>query len=489
MHDNFISQAFSSRPPYGAPLLEINSGGNNVFVISDLHLASGINTNGNYEGTENFFADQSFVRFIDHLDKKNSAPRALLVINGDFIDFLRICDYPVTSGDFAEWEEMLAVLGIHRPQTTLRDSIIKKERTFGLRTNDYKSVWKLHKCILGHKALFERLALWLYDGNQLIITKGNHDLEWYWIPVQNYLQYFLAKLLAEKLHLPLENTLPSVTARVTFADHSVIIDKRIYIEHGHCYENMTAVQGSVLADNKQELNLPFGSFFNRYLINKIELVYPFIDNVRPRQNILLVLFRERFPLALKMVFYYVPFAILLVPKRMWWPIFKYAATFFLIIILPLAITAFAIYQSLPSGMPPKKDMPWLLQQVLNTGKNLGFLFLSYLFGRIMTFVQLSPPHSFIQYAENVFHNHKEVELVTFGHTHNPEQKKTNGKWYLNTGTWMPVFEASSAEIRIDKTYTFLQLDYDSTGKLITHPLQRWNDDASREDSLTLMEDN
>ncbi|MDB4920081.1 metallophosphoesterase [Mucilaginibacter sp.] len=480
------SEIFFSQDAYGAPLVEINSGGKTIFVISDLHLAAGINKSSNYEGTENFFADQSFVRFIDHLEKKDPAGKALLVINGDFIDFLRICNFPDADQDFSDWEEMLQIVGITKSQKELRDSIVKKEKTFGLRTNDYKSVWKLHVCISGHKDLFERLALWVHNGNELIITKGNHDLEWYWRPVQNYLQYFLAKLLSQKLQLPIVTTLSVIISLTTFADHSIIIDKKIYIEHGHCYENSTAVQGAVLSDNQQELNLPFASFFNRYLVNKIELVYPFIDNVRPRENILLVLFRERFPLALKMIFYYVPFTILLIPKKMWWPVFKYAITFFLIIILPIAITGYAIYKSLPHESHPQ-DTSWILQQILNIGQNLGFLLLSYLFGRIMTLVKLNPPASFVSYAENIFNKNNALQVVTFGHTHNPEQKNNSGKWYLNTGTWMPIFEASSADVRIDKTYTFLHFDYDSAGELIIHPLQRWNDDALRDDELALIE--
>jgi UDP-2,3-diacylglucosamine pyrophosphatase LpxH len=456
-------------------------------VISDLHLAAGINASSNYQGTENFFADQSFARFIDHIDNKKPSAKSILVINGDFIDFLRICDYPSSDKHFANWEEILSIAGIHKSQEELRDSIIKKEKIFGLRTDDYKSVWKLHICMLGHKVLFERLASWVNDGNELLITKGNHDLEWYWPPVQKYLQFYLARLLSQKLNIPVNKLLPSINERTSFADHSIIIDKKIYIEHGHCYESTTAVQGNVLSDNRKELNLPFGSFFNRYLINKIELVYPFIDNVRPRQNILLVLFRERFPLAIKMIFYYVPFTLLLIPKKMWWQIFKLAITFILIIILPLAITAFAIYQGLPHGAHPTQSTPWLLQQILNVAKNLGFLFLSYLFGRIMTFVKLSAPSSFVSFAENVMIKNAAIEVVTFGHTHNPEQKNLNGKWYFNTGTWMPVFEASSADIRIDKTYTFLQLEYDSAQQIIITPLQRWNDDALRDDYLPLIE--
>jgi UDP-2,3-diacylglucosamine pyrophosphatase LpxH len=472
---------------FGKPCVEIDSKGRPIFVISDLHLAAGINANGNYEGTENFFADQSFVRFLDHLESKHPASSSLLVINGDFIDFLRICHCPALPEEFSDWSAILSIVNITRSPAELKASVVKKEAVFGLRTNDFKSVWKLHKCVTGHQMLFEKLSWWVSRGNGLIITKGNHDLEWCWSPVQNYLRYYLAELAARNQQIPFDQAFALMVHGITFADNAVVIDHKIHIEHGHCYDNTTAVKGNVLSDNQQELNLPFGSFFNRYLINKVELVYPFIDNIRPRENILLVLFRERFPLALKMIFYYVPFTLLLIPKKMWWQVFKYAITFILIIVLPLAITVFAIYKSLPQALPAHKNTSWLLQQILNSGKNLGLLLLSYVFGRIMTFIKLRGPDSFAANAEDIFKKNNQLQVVTFGHTHNAEQKVMRGKWYFNTGTWMPVFETSSANIRIDKTYTFLQLEQGQNGTLKHQSLQRWNDDALRDDNLSLIE--
>src|ERR1044071_1675928 len=73
---------------------ELDAGNRNLYVVSDLHIASGLNPNGNYDGTENFYADQSFVRFINHLQETGKDNPAILIINGDFIDFLRIRDIP-----------------------------------------------------------------------------------------------------------------------------------------------------------------------------------------------------------------------------------------------------------------------------------------------------------------------------------------------------------------------------------------------------------
>src|SRR5258705_6703020 len=83
--------------PYGETLVTGKRVNTNVYVVSDLHLAAGKNANGNYTGTENFFADQAFASFLYHLLDKDAAKKKLLIINGDFIDFLRIRNYPSTT--------------------------------------------------------------------------------------------------------------------------------------------------------------------------------------------------------------------------------------------------------------------------------------------------------------------------------------------------------------------------------------------------------
>ena len=47
----------NEEPAYGDELVSIEMDDREVFVISDLHIAAGLNDNGNYDGTENFFAD------------------------------------------------------------------------------------------------------------------------------------------------------------------------------------------------------------------------------------------------------------------------------------------------------------------------------------------------------------------------------------------------------------------------------------------------
>ena len=470
---------------YGEPVMTVHSDGKEIFVISDLHLASGINQSRNYDGTENFFTDDSFVRYLDHLQKGVSGKPAILLINGDFIDFLRIRDLPVTAQDFLCWQAILGSIGIQKTIEDLQASIVNKEREYGLKTHDYKSVWKLHVCVLGHNRFFERLARWLHDGNELIITKGNHDLEWYWPAVRHYFRLYMARTVSLQRNTKANHTLAGSGSRqIRFADHAVLIDGSIYAEHGHRFDSTTAVQGEPLLANRVELNIPFGSFFNRYLINRLELSYPYLDNVRPTSNILLVLIRERFPLAIKMLFRYVPFMLLIIPKKLYWQTFKYLLSFLLVIVLPLVVTGFAIWHSWPHT-PVRRNPSFIIQQLLSQLRNFGFLFLSYIFGRILVFVRIKPPYSFYGDAQDIFAATPALRIVTFGHTHNPEQRTRQETYYYNTGTWIPVYESAAADVRFDKTFTYLHITRDERGIPVASPLLRWNDDALRSELMVL----
>lgn len=471
--------------PYGQPRVKMNSGGKNIYVISDLHLASGLNADGNYDGTENFFADESLARFLDHIGQSSSDKKCILIINGDFIDFLRIRDIPSSPEDFAAWHELLTSIGIKRSPDSLKESIVKKERKYGLKTDDYKSAWKLLVCQNGHPLVFARLASWLLNGNLLAITKGNHDLEWYWMAVRNGLRWLLARRIATAAQGDIAGTLMNIVIPgLSFADNQLLIDEKVLVEHGHRYQKLTAVQGAPVLENQNELNLPFGSFFNRYLLNRLELAYPYFDNIRPSENLLPVLLRERFPLAIRLLFNYIPFMLLIIPKKLYWETFKRLISFVFIIVVPIALTVYAIWQGLHIRLPGNTSS-FLVRQLYNVLLNSGFLFLSYIFGRIMVVAKLSGTPSLYDNARNIFETLPDLRIVTFGHTHDPEQFNRKGQYYFNTGTWIPVYEISAADVRLDKTYTYLHIRQDSEGNPLPDDLMRWNDDASRVDPLVL----
>lgn len=470
-------------------VVHYNTGGKKVFVISDLHLAAGLNKSSNYQGTENFYADGPFARFLDHLQHSAGNGGSMLVINGDFIDYLRILEYPQTEEEFNCWKQILEHSDIYKSVEELKTSINKKEKEYGLKTHDYKSIWKLYICMNGHRRLFKRLSKWVAEGNELFILTGNHDLEWHWPAIHRYFRFALWHLYqqADKGQgVTLQQA--AFYNSIHFCDHALLVDQKIHIEHGHKYERTTAVDGDLVLPNGKELNLPFGSFFNRYLINRLELAYPYLDNVRPMQNILPVLIRERFPLALKVLFKYIPFTLLIIPKRMYWYAFKYLLNIIFIIVLPVVIFLYAIYKTVTGGAPAQTPTG-IAGFALNVVKDFGFLFLSYIFGRIMAMAGLKSPPSLSVHAKKIMEHNPGLEVVIFGHTHNPEQQYLgNEKWYFNTGTWIPIFETTSADVRLDRTFTFLAVDC-NTKPACSQFLQRWNDDAERLDPMILNDKN
>jgi UDP-2,3-diacylglucosamine pyrophosphatase LpxH len=477
---------FTEQFNYASPLQRMRSTGGSILVLSDFHLGAGLNHSDNYTGTENFIADQSFKRLLNFLDNTADGKRNTLVINGDLVDFLRISAIPETDEEIASWQTQLALLGVLKSPEELKQSINKRERKFGLQTNDYKSVWKLMVAARGHRAVFSSLATWLQNGHQIIMLKGNHDLEVFWKLVRDAFKLEFCKAIDSMDSRGLQAIADEIVGpNLAFCDHALIIDETMYFEHGHRFERFTAVDGSPTLTNKLELNLPFGSFFNRYLINKIELAYPYVDNIRPRQNILSILIRERFPLAVKLLFCYLPLTIRVIPKKLYRYAFYFLLQFLAIIVLPLAITAFAIFKTIHIGNIKTTGIWGMILPVL---KDLVFLSLSYFIGRIMSSLQLSSPSSFAPFTKDILEQYPGLRVVSFGHTHNPEKlTNENESSYYNTGTWIPVFEASAADLRIDKTYTILCIGPEQDNNHRKAELVRWNDDACRLDSLPLME--
>ncbi len=483
-------------PAYEGPgekPVAIDGGGAHVFVVSDFHTAEGRNEEGVFNGTENFFADESFERFLSHTRGSLRGRRGLLVINGDFVDFLRIVSVPEPR-DLLRWQTMLREVGIVKETGSLALSISDKERDeFGLKTNDFKSVWKLRSCIAGHPAMFRALAEWLGAGHRIVVVKGNHDLEWYWPAVRNALRLELGKRVSASGGGPLADALTRVVLPgIQFVDNSLVIDGELYIEHGHRYDKFSRVQGGPLwGKNQDELNIPFGSFINRYLLNRIELVYPFLDNVRPSENILHVLMRERFFLGMKVLFFYIPFTVHMFPKRYARFMFKPLGSYLLALGIPLCAVVYLLWDRIgilfAGGAPPHGILGTVGQYILGSLRDVALLFLSYLGGRFVSWVQLEEPSSLLSNGKELMKTYPGCRYFTMGHTHNPEQFETGGRWYVNTSTWIPIVEASSAAIREDRSYALLWFGRDAENRLEMHPLARWNDDAGRVEELVLVE--
>ncbi|MFO7526689.1 MAG: hypothetical protein R6W68_14650, partial [Ignavibacteriaceae bacterium] len=168
------------------------------------------------------------------------------------------------------------------------------------------------------------------------------------------------------------------------------------------------------------------------------------------------------------------------------------AWFTLVIILPIAVliyfgsgTLSSVISQLDQAGSGKGIAAILIEQV----KNMFLLFFSYLLSRLVAWFQLTEPSSLNEFAKERFEK-TEYKIMTMGHTHNPGGYNFKGsKKFYNTGTWVPVIETTTSEIREDKTYSFLHLVRDENGSLTPANngiLQRWNDNAGRAESLILI---
>jgi len=505
----------------------LKSHGDDIFIVSDLHLASGRDDAGVYRGTENFFADDSFGRFLEHALHIKKTPGASLVINGDVFDFLRVTEYPgkvspprlvrrirralkrlpaepgqtrtgraLVEGAFEEWSAELGRVGVVRTAAELEAAITARERRYGLGTEDFKAVYKMMLIRKGHPAFFRALSSWVARGHRLIIFKGNHDLEWFWPAVRNYFRLLIADGIAGSgggagLYDVLRDL---VLPAITFIDDAAVIDDLFYLEHGHRYDRFAMVLDSpVLASAPRQLSIPFGSFFNRYLINRIELYYPFMDNLTPATNILPVMMRENFPLALRILFQHVPLLVRVLFTRFRYVWFMLHGVVWLILaLLAPVITALIAAPGLLSGIAGSVGSPapsGIAGFFVTLAKNAGLLILSYLLARVVAWYQLEEPSSLETYAA-ARRAGTPFTIMTMGHTHVPAEARIHGECrFYNTGTWIPVIETSSAAIREDRTYTFLHVTRDPTGGLAVaggNLLQRWNDDALRAEPLAVI---
>jgi len=271
-----------------------------------------------------------------------------------------------------------------------------------------------------------------------------------------------------------------------FVDDSLVIDDVVYIEHGHRYDKYTWVLGGPLLPNKTQLNIPFGSFFNRYLLNRVELAFPYADNVRPSTNLLPLLIRERFFVAMKLLLHHLPFMLEIIPKRYYRYIFGKVVVLALAVLLPLLLAIMFFL----SAFPQLRDIAnWLPDAINGPGNGFikGFLSLagSYFLSRVVAHFQLSEPSSLKENAQLIMKDNPQYQFVTMGHTHNPDQFRQGSKYFFNTGTWIPIIEISTAEVREDKTYTFLYLRRTASGDLHPSWLQRWDDEAGRIEDLII----
>ncbi len=441
---------------------------NDIYLISDLHMADGrTGPFGKFTQGENFFWDESFDRFLKGILEPGRSQT--LILNGDFFDFLRVNRIPhkENADDTVLVQRWTAFLqAINHPVAT-KDlyAADDSEKEYGFKTHDYKCVWMLMLIFLGHKVFFDALRMFLRkDDNKLLIIKGNHDIEIFWEAVRQAFVFFLADEDAQ--------TYAAFNERIRFYQQSVIINNDLYIEHGHLLEEITGAGSDTLPGNPNELALPVGSLFNRYVINKIEEIEPLFDNIKPPTDILKAVASHYPKKILKIVFYHLIGAWKIVRKSHVAYAAKIIGKIFSVGLPVLVFAGLAVFLFFKLKNIITSDIVlWLLNTVVSLAGALAVRWVQSRLAGVDKSISLLPC------AKSIYGKYPTLKLITFGHTHTSEMSLVaDNCWYINSGTWIPTIEINTYKVRDTNTFCVLRV-LNKNGSLQPEPLLRWNDEV------------
>lgn len=425
-----------------------------LLIVSDLHLSEGWDEETKrLSRNEDFFFDAPFSRFLSKQARlaAEGGYRIRLIIPGDLVDFLQVTTVP--SADSVDGEP-----------------ITERERRFGLGTSPAKTCWKLRKIMNGHWRFFEAVAEFVAAGHDLVILPGNHDIEWVIPAVQ---ACFLDEL---RKYAPPEAR-DEVGPRVRFLPWFYYEPGLVYIDHGHQYDALNSFDMFLhpfLRDGR--IDLPAGSFFVRYLFNRLEIGYPFADNMKPLSQFLKWLICR-----------------IMFRPRMWCS-------------LPVYFGSFRETLAKAAPLDPewkaeaearqREALATVAQESGITLANLQALQSLWIASAIHSLRGLRLAKSFFAYTGTEgglgaiarrIHELLGVQYVLFGHTHEadiveigPGQPQAE---YVNSGTWTKIFAESWEERLLREESEFVYVAFDRHTRKME--LLRWRDDLGTGERVRL----
>lgn len=474
-----------------------------IVIISDFHAGEGYSqTRHVYARGENFFEDEPFRNFLYHLED-DAAQRRLragaaankqpikLIINGDFLDFVRARSTP-GARERQVYRRYFRRLGLIKHEEDFE--IAPHEGRYGLKTEEHKSVWKLHRIAEGHPVIFDALAGFVANGNKLVLIKGNHDLEFYWPAVQKeFIKLLAGKLPAYNGHYEsaAERT-AYLQKQIEFCQRAYVIEEQIYIEHGHQYQPMT--RADEMPMNGRELSLPPGSIFNRYLVNSLERIVPLISNIRPHIDIVRLLANSDRLRALRIMLHYLPVAVRMLAKRhlgfsfaLLLEVFPYLFGLFYAffgIFLPVVWKAYGSWLVGFGGLPAR----FLIDHwFLNLAVCFVFYFLFSLIGRMVNKnLDFKLDEAARMAKRRMRHIDGKAKFIVLGHTHRANVEPLGDNWwYINTGTWTPIIDRQQSMLRERTTLSYVT--FSRRGDEFDFDLRVWKDGKGKSERLVILE--
>ena len=483
----------------------------NLLVVSDLHLCEGIDPeSGKYSRQEDFLFDDAFARFLCYHEKVKPQPRFggrpwLLIFNGDLIDFPQMDALP------KEGEPLKRVKGMARYAELSAD-----ERNFGLGTTGAESAWKLMRIAQGHQRFFAALGWFIAHGNHVAILKGNHDIEFHWPAVQERFIAEVERAYAHQRQMLGEG--PPITSdelkeRIRFYPWFYYEPNRLYSEHGGQYESSSHLPDYLNPESPGDpthLVVIWGNLFVRYLFNQIEDVHPFADNVKPPTRYLVWAFRKD------------PFMTLgLIVTRGWiflrayWNVTRAALEGRQVQkraedsdLVPLPADATEKIAALAHRQAEDSRLEWIggtllillvvLVVALIVAAGVSFLSGLWMVGAVclgvavlLYIVRLVASRRLPSFDDLMFRVAQDLKetlgaehaarYIVLGHDHTAAIEPMGDAWYVNTGTWVQIFEQRGPiEAREKLTFFRLAWGYEGVPELLC-----WDDAAGEPACLRL----
>lgn len=221
-------------------------------VISDLHLTEGEPVNIKHPlwkkfKTKQFFFDDTFEKFLFHIEEKAQHAPVELVLNGDIFDFDSVTGLPA--------------------DPVFRISWLEKKR--GLYPREERSTFKIKTILKDHPVFVKAVHDFIMRGNRVIFVIGNHDLELHFPEVQ--------KQIIASFELPEEKR-----HEVRIVEWFYISNQDTLIEHGNQYDPYCMCEDPinpfVRGYNYISLKLPFGNLACRYIMNGLGFFNPNVDS-------------------------------------------------------------------------------------------------------------------------------------------------------------------------------------------------------------------
>ncbi len=182
--------------------------GHNLLVFSDVHLGSDLVQHSRPEAPPRSDAslrrDHELVALLDWYRQRPKGEKEWrLIVAGDLIDFAGMS----VSADGGESETVLN----------------EEELRHGLGSASDHTVSKLRRVADHHAEVFAALARFVATGNELVVVRGNHDVDLHWPAVQATFRGILQSHGAD-------------ATRLTFSDWFYYEEGVVFVEHGHQYD-------------------------------------------------------------------------------------------------------------------------------------------------------------------------------------------------------------------------------------------------------------